>query len=436
MLAYSKKMKTFLLLLFVSLSVTVSAGNRITVKNFTGQRILKIEYWIGPENLAQSPGLIYKSKGSIEKDDSLFSFEENFHKKKRNTILIKASLFGGGYLTNSYSIGENQTEVNIPLYNPSENVPTDNFQTIIDKFKEFKFDKEYLKLTNQNALLSTLGALYLLDASEKSILYIITPKELKTQLNEICKHNNQDFAQGTLSSSTAVSGGLNLPFVSVNSAFSNGDVSKFTWTIENAGECIWAPIGDKDLASLYSELSQKTKDALLQAYIDNPNSKLKFINKLFVIGRIEVETIKSKKVSNNIELTGSSFVTAKGNFSLDDEHKTKNVITDVVTRADGHYVTGYLANQYLLSVASAKKIASEFENNRLKEEFIYLVNLYPDLLTHTNDLELMKKQIVDLNKKLGGLYYLKKSEGSSSVTLKQVSEQNQGVGDIKSTINN
>jgi hypothetical protein len=421
--------------LMLLLAVTAVGQNVITIDNSTGQRITKIEYWLGAESQAQSTGLIYKSKGTIEKDNHVFKFDESFHKKKRNTILIRATLGGGGYITSSYSISKTDKAVTIPLYNPSSEVPADNYKTVIDKFKEFNFDKEYLKLTNQNALLSTLGAMYLLDSSEKKILYIITPKELKSQLTEICKHNNQDFAQGTFSSSTAVSGNLNLPFVSANSSFTSGDVSKFTWSIENAGECIWAPANEKDLATLFSELSQKTKDALMQEYNDNPNAKLKFINKIFVIGRIDIETIKSKQIEHKVELTGSSFVTAKGNYSLIDEFKTKNVINDVVTRADGYYVTGLLANQYLLIIANAKKVLTEQENKRVKEEFAYLLTIYHDVLTPTEDIEIMKKQIIDLNKKVGGVTYLKKSEGTATVELKQVSEQNQSVGEIKTTEN-
>lgn len=434
------KKSTSLLALLLLLAVTVVGQNTITIDNSTGQRVTKIEYWLGPETQAQNPGLVYKAKAAIEKDNHTFNIDESFHKKKRNTILVRATLAGGGYITSQYNISNQEVSakdkpVKIQLFNPSTDVPIDNFKSVIDKFKEFNFDKEYLKLTNQNALLSTLGALHLLDSSEKKILYIVTPKELKSQLTEICKHNNTDYAQGTFSSSTAVSGNLNLPFVSVNSAFSNGDVSKFTWTIENAGECVWAPANENGLATLFSELSENTRAALLQSYKGHPDAKLKFINKVFVIGRIEIETEKSKQIEFKAELTGSSFVTAKGNYSFLDALKTRNVINDVVTKADGYYITGLLANQYLLSIANTKRVLTELENKRVKEEFTYLLSLYPDLLSQTEDVELMKKQIVDLNKKVGGITYLKKSEGTAKVTLQEVIQQNQSVGDIKSTEN-
>jgi hypothetical protein len=429
------KQAIILLGMLLQLAVPTSGQNRILIDNATEQRIMRIDYWIGPENQAQSPGLVYKSKGAIEKDNHEFKIDESFHKKKRNTILVRATLSGGGYVNSQYNISKDQSEVRIQLFNPASEVSTDNFKSVIDKFKEFNFDKEYLKLTNQNALLSTLGALFLFDSEEKNILYIVTPRELKSQLTEICKHNNQDYAQGTFSTSTAVSGNINLPFVSINSSFSNGDVAKFTWSIENAGECIWAPANEKDLATLFSELSQNTKDALLQSYKDNPNAKLKFINKVFIIGRIEIETVKSKQVDFKSELVGSSFVTAKGNYSLNDDLKTKNVINDVVTKLDGYYVTGLLANQYLLSIASARQASNNQENQRTKEEFKYLLQIYPDFLTNTEDTELMKRQIVDLNRRVGGITYLKKTEGIASVSLQEVTQQNQNVGDVKSTEN-
>ncbi|PTS92509.1 hypothetical protein DBR27_19640, partial [Flavobacterium sp. HMWF030] len=100
-----------------------------------------------------------------------------------------------------------------------------------------------------------------------------------------------------------------------------------------------------------------------------------------------------------------------------------------------YYITGLLANQYLLANANSKKILSEQENKRMKDEFTYLLTLYPDQLTQTNDVELMKKQIIDLNKKVNGINYLKKSEGTATFTLQEVSQQNQSLGNIKTSEN-
>lgn len=421
----------FLLLL----TITALGQNVITIDNSTDQRITKLDYWIGPENQVQNPGLLYKSKGAIEKDNHEFKIDERFHKTKRNAILIRATLGGGGYITSQYNISRQETSVKISLFNPGEEVPKDNYQSVISKFREFNFDRDYLKLNHQNALLTILGALYLYDSTGTKILYIVTPKELKSNLSEICVQNNLDFAQGTFSSETAVSGNLNLPFVSVNSAFSNGDVAKFLWSIENVGECVWSPANNNDLATLFSDLSQKTKDALLRTYIENPGSKLRFINKVFLIGRIEIETEKAKQISFNTELTGSSFVTAKGNYSFIDAFKTKNIINTVVTKFDGYFVTGLLSNEYLLVQAQANNNLTEKENQRVQEEFNYLLNLYPNLLTSTTDIELMKKQIVELNRTNGEISYLRKSEGNTTITIQEVVEQNQSVGEIKSNEN-
>jgi hypothetical protein len=237
---------------------------------------------------------------------------------------------------------------------------------------------------------------------------------------------------GTFSSITAVSGNVSLPFVSVNTAFSSGDVAKFKWTIENVGECRWAPTGDKDLATLFSELSDKTKTALIQIYKDNPKAKMKFINNAFVIGRIEIETTKSKSVERSAELTGSTFVTAKGNYTLIDEFRTENVINDIITKVDGYYVTGLLANLYLLNLSENNKKLTDEENVRLKNEFNYLLSLYPDELSSTDDLELMKKQIVDLNKKNNGeVSYLKKTEGIVEIKLDEVAKTSDNIGEVK-----
>jgi hypothetical protein len=429
------KKQIVLLILLLTTAVSAFCQNSIIIDNSTGQRITKLEYWLGPESQVQNPGLIFKSKGAVEKDKKDFKIDESFHKTKRNAILIRATLSGGGYITSQYNISKQETSVKIQIFNPCEEVPKDNYQSVINKFKEFNFDKDYLKLNHQNALLTILGALYLYDSTGTKILYIVTPKELKSNLSEICLQNNLDYAQGTFSSETAVSGNLNLPFVSINSAFSNGDVAKFLWSIENVGECVWSPSNNDDLATLFSNLSQKTKDALLRTYIDNPGSKLKFINKVFLIGRIEIETEKAKQINTNAELTGSSFVTAKGNYTFVDALRTKNVINTVVTKFDGYFVIGLLSNEYLLVQAQAKNKLTEKESQRVKEEFNYLLTLYPDLLTPTTDVELMKKQIIELNKKNGEISYLRKPEGNTTIPIQEIIEKNQGVGELKSTEN-
>ena len=426
-----KKQLTFFVLLF-AISIQLVGQNTITINNSTDQRIVQLEYWLGAENQVLSPSNVFKAKGMVEKDNKNFVINESFHKKKRNALKIRAHLAGGGYVQTQYNISKGEKNASITLFNIAQAVPTDNFKTVIDKFKELSFDKEYLKLTNQNALLSTLGSLILVDSEEKNILYKITPKELKAQLTDLCQHSNSDYAMGVFSSATSIQGELKLPFVNLNAAFVNGDVSKFTWTIENVGECVWAPENDKDLATLFSELSEKTKDVLLQEYKDHPGSKLKFINKAFLIGRIEVETENSRKIQNNTEISASTFATAKGNYTFENSFSTKNLVGNVVTKVEGYYVTGLLANLYLLRIAKATEQATADENGRIKSEFDFLLKLYPDQLNATTDINIMKRQIIALNEKLGGIIYLKKPEGEANVDLQTASLQNNALGTVQS----
>jgi hypothetical protein len=406
----------------------------IIINNNTGKRIAPLKYWIGSETESLKPNILYKERPALDSAQQNYNIPVTFHKKKRNSILIQAFLSGGGYVTSKYSIEKGETNAIIPLFNPSSNVPSDNFQTVVDKFKEFSFDRKYLQITKKNGLKSTLGGIIVVDETEKNILYNITPRELNSELKEICSHSNRDYANGTFSSKTSIEGNVSLPFVSINTAFSSGDVAKFKWTIENVGECRWAPEGDKDLATLFSELSPKTKNALIQTYKNNPKAKMKFINNAFIIGRIEIETTKSIKVDKVAELTGSSFVTAKGNYSLVDEFKSENVINDIITKVDGYYVTGLLANLYVLSLSDNKKKLTDKENQRVKNEFNYLLGLYPDELTATDDIGLIKKQVVALNKeKEGDVSYLKRKEGTAHIELDEVIKTSENIGKVKTS---
>jgi|GEM_PF-1634706 len=426
-------MKYILLFLLPLLIHESSLGqNNIIIDNHTYQRIYPLQYWIGPETQSENPNIQYRERPGLDSGQLGYKVPLNYHKKKRNTIRVKAYLSGGGYITAKYNIENGEPEARIPLYNPSSFTSEDDFKTVIEKFKEFNFDKGYLKITSLNGLQSTLGGIIIVDESEKIVLYNITPKELKSELPNICKHSNIDYAMGTFSSKTSASGNISLPFVSVNSAFSSGDLASFKWTIENAGECLWSPPGEKDLATLFSELSPKTKNALIQVYKENPKSRMKFINKVFTIGRIEVETTKSKSIERNAEILGSSFVTAKGNFNLIDDFITENIINDIITKVDGHYITGLLANLYLLNLAETEIKLSEQENTRLINEFKYLLNLYPDELNSTDDPELMKKQIIDLNMKNNGeVSYLNKTEGNVEIKLEEVVNSPEILGEIK-----
>lgn len=354
--------------LFIVQAVAVLAQNTITVDNATGQVVIALEYWLGRDKEAYNPGLVFKSKGPIERDNHAFVIGESFHKKKRNTILLKATLAGGGFVRILYNIGAGETAVKIKLLHPGLSVPAEDFQNVLAKFRQFRFDRDFLKISSANALQSLLGALYLMDEKEEKILYIVTPTELKSALKTPCAVATMDKAEGVFSSSTAISGGLSLPFVDIGSSFDSGDVCKFTWKVENAGECVWAPPEDADLATLFSRLSEETKRVLLQSYIARPQVRLKFINRIFVIGRIELETVKSRKVSNTTELNAGCFVTAQGNYSLLDDYRTSSKIEGVVTKADGYFVNGLLRNLYLLSMAR-KRVLTRAEKERLRREY-------------------------------------------------------------------
>jgi len=412
--------KNLLIFLGLLIGQSLIAQNTIVIRNETGQRIDKLQYWLGSENQSQNPNKQFKSRSAIPKGRR-HKIPVKFHRKKRNSIIVKAYLAGGGYVSAEYSVERGEKKALIPLYSPAKKVPQDDFEKIIKKFKEFNFDEKYLKLTTTNGLKSTLGGIIVVDKSEKKVLYKITPKELKSEMSGICRHTNRDYTYGIFSSKTAINGNLSLPFVRTSLAFTQGDVAKFKWTIENVGECRWIPPKNKDLATLFSELSLTTKDALIQIYKSNKGAKMKFINRAFIIGRIEIETFKSKSINRNTELTGSSFITGKGNFELIDEYKSETTINDVITKVDGYYVNSLLVNLYLLHLADKKNKLTQKENTRLKNEFKYLSSLYPGEFSPTNDLELMKKQILELRKKNGGkISYLKKKEGDTKIKLDKI----------------
>ena len=85
-----------------------------------------------------------------------------------------------------------------------------------------------------------------------------------------------------------------------------------------------------------------------------------------------------------------------------------------------------------MRIAKATEQATADENGRIKSEFDFLLKLYPDQLNATTDINIMKRQIIALNEKLGGIIYLKKPEGEANVDLQTASLQNNALGTVQS----
>jgi Zn-dependent M32 family carboxypeptidase len=86
--------------------------------------------------------------------------------------------------------------------------------------------------------------------------------------------------------------------------------------------------------------------------------------------------------------------------------KQKSVIKSIVTQIDGYYVTSLLTSLYLNSLLESKQKLTAEENQRVIDEYNYLLSLYPEILKPTTNVEIMKAAIKELNTKLGQISYL------------------------------
>ena len=387
-------MKKLILFAFLTLfvqSALMAKNIKFKVTNKTEQKILKLEYWLGSQTQSLSPNLIYNSKGSLDKDTHQ-NLTLDFHKRKRNTLLIKAYLIGGGYISQSYTIDKGEENPSLDLINIMQKVPTDEFTKVKSKFTELKLDSGYLKNSVQNGINSLIGSLIVYDANGLEIQKI-DPKVLKTKISQTSLPNLKQTIIGTFSSQTSASAGVNLPVVTLSSAFSTGDVANFTWEIENVGQYNWSSENGLSLAQMFLALPQETKDVLVQLYKDNPKVTMKFIDKAFVIGRLEITTKKSRRISSDIELNASSFVTGKGNYMFIDDLTNTFSVSDVITEVEGYNATHYLKSLYLQEEAKKNNSLAIEEKQLLTENYESLVTLYPKFFKETNDINAMKKAI-------------------------------------------
>ncbi|WP_115460571.1 hypothetical protein [Winogradskyella aurantiaca] len=391
-----KKQSLITLFLFVSFFNLLSAKQiDFTIKNRTEQIITTLEYWLGSATESLSPGLNFSSKGSLNIDGSK-TIPINFHKKKRNTIIVRAYLKGGGFVRQKYTVSKGELTPSIDLMNIAERVPTDEFEKVKRKFTELKLDNGYVKSSELNGLNSVIGSIVIYN-QEGKIISKIDPNVLGTKLSGTSLPDLKQTISGLFSSETAFDADVNLPFVSVSSAFGSGDVAKFVYEIEDVGQFTWSSENGTDLAELFFALPDQRKEALVQLYSDHPNAKMEFIDKAFVIGRLEIITQKTRKLDVSAEVNGSTFVTVNGNYNFIDDLKDEFVLNDVITEATGYDATNLLKTLYVQEMTKRANLQRQDEINQLREQYASLREQYPELLEETNNVNKMKKAIMDLS---------------------------------------
>jgi hypothetical protein len=389
------KKTTITLLLLFFFSNLFAKDIKVTISNKTNQLITSIDYWFGSATEANGANLNFLSKGTLQ-NDVVISFPLDFHKTKRNTILVRGYLTGGGYVSQKYSISEGENPT-ITLYNLAVPVKTQEFTDVINKFSSLKLTNGEYKPSEQNALDALIGSIFIYSDSI-NVVYKLLPSVLKTRSRKLDVPTLSRKITGVFSSETSINSTLSLPFVSASTSFESGDVAKFTWEIEDVGEYNWFSEDGKDLATLFASLNNDTKKILIDLYEKYPNAKMKFIDKAFVLGRLEVTTLKSKKISNNIELNGANYVTASGNYAFVDEMQDKFVLKNVITQIDGYDATILLSSLYLEHKIQKMAVLTAAENERIKSEYDFLRKQYPDILAETTDVNIMKKALSNMTK--------------------------------------
>lgn len=336
-------MKKWTLLILMMLLAIVSMQSKnisLNIINKTEQAISQLDYWIGPSEESWQPNKATYSKGALAKDASSFIMID-YHLKKRNTIWVKAILVGGGYINQKYSLSKKERAPEIILYNFAEKISPVAMQKVVQKFNQLNLDDGYIKMSKQNGIEALVGSMIVYNKNEE-IIARIDPGVLQTQVSNVPMPDLQQTISGIFSANMTMSAGVSLPFVEGSNAFEYGDVAKFVWEVEDVGQYTWASENGKSLAELFLALPQESKDALVQLYKDYPDAKMKFIDQAFVIGRLEVTTLKSKKISSGTEISSLSFATAKGNFAFEKGMEDHFVVRDVITEVKGYDATNLL----------------------------------------------------------------------------------------------
>lgn len=394
-------MKYFFLYLTLFLTQEIFAQDKtlaIIFNNKTGQDIIDFQYWIGANDASMGAGLVYKSRASVPKEDST-RLSISYNKKTQNTILIKAYLKGGGYASLKYNIEEGDTKqgkpIKVSVYNPATPINTKEFEKVMEEFRKLNLSNgNYVEATQENAIGAFLGAIYIYDGDK--IVHKISPEALGTKIKNITPFKNKRIISGIFSRETSVRGDVNLPFVSASTAFSSGDVAKFTWELENFGQYNWVAPNGKDISELFPLLPAQTKKTLIHLYETYPNLTMKFLDKAFIISRVEYSASKTQKIALEVSLNGANYVTAAGNYTFLDGLEESDAFNDIVTEIEGYDVTILLKSLYVEHLAEKTQNLTNIENNKITSEYTYFRELYPEVLKETTDVEIMKKALINL----------------------------------------
>jgi hypothetical protein len=391
------KILTLISALILATFTTKASPVKVKITNQTKQAIVNLEYWIGSNTESQnSTNLPFMSKGLLQADKTI-SLTVDFKSDKRNTLVIRGNLSGGGYVQQKYTISDKHEEPEITLQNVAQPINTEAYKIVMDQFSELKIsDSRNVAVDMEVALNALIGSITVYrDSTYKEEIYKLAPRVLGTRVSKVSQPAMNKTIKGTFSSESSVKANVVLPFVSVGSAFEFGDVAKFSWEVEDVGTYIWSSDNGQDLAQLFSKLPEETKKILVNIYMENPKARMKFFDKAFAIGRINMITDRTKKILTNVELNAANYVTGNGNYLFVDDLQQKSQIKQVVSQIEGYDVTIFLSSLYLDYKTQNLAANTTKENERIKSEYNFLRTLNPEL-QETQDISIMKKALEDL----------------------------------------
>jgi hypothetical protein len=221
---------------------------------------------------------------------------------------------------------------------------TKSMAILSDSFKKLGDDIGAMPTDLKSSLQTVFGGIVVAtpNANDKpgKIHFSVTPEELGVRIQTL---DDLPFFQTEEKQSTTISGVGSLqaranigPYAQFGGAYSSDSLYTLSWTIRGFGMVQKLEDPNKQASIQIKKLPKDTKENLLNALQANPNAKLYYVNKMYVIRTADMSIKNHKKLDSKADLNAANIVTATGVFS--------NEITNEESRHYGDVVLNYFGN--------------------------------------------------------------------------------------------
>lgn len=199
------------------------------------------------------------------------------------------------------------------------------FDKLAQSFKQVGDDIGAAPINIQNALDTRIGALLVAVPSAGNqpprILHVVEPNVLGVkvmELKEIDYPRTNETEQVTISGTSAAKAAANFgPIAHFGVAFDTAKLYQLKWVLRGFGQVNKTEDPRRTYVYRFNALPQERKTLIKDLLTKNPQARLYYVNRMYVIERAELFTKEGQKLSSTGELAPGAIATASGAYTFE-----------------------------------------------------------------------------------------------------------------------